>query len=85
MYLLTAIKLWKIELKLEKLKGFERNGFPGETFSVNSAVRFRKDFSELCSNLHMCGVRRSKLISSRENSVKGTSEKIQETYSLGEE
>ena len=59
--------------------------FPGETLSVNSAVGFRKDFSELCSNLHVCWVRRSKLISSRSNSVKGTSEKVQETYSLGEE
>ena len=60
-------------------------GFPGETLSVNSAVGFRKDFSELCSNLHVCWVRRSKLISSRSNSVEETSEKIQETYSLGEE
>ena len=59
--------------------------FPGETLSVNSAVGFRKEFSELCSNLHVCWVKRSKLISSRSNSVKGTSEKIQETYSLGGE
>ena len=59
--------------------------FPGETLSVNSAVGFRKDFSELCSNLHVCWVKRSKLISSRSNSVEGTSEKIQETYSFGEE
>ena len=54
-----------MELKLGRLKGFEKfekNGFPGETLSVDSAVVFRKDFSELCSTLHMCGVRRSKLI-----------------------
>ena len=42
-------------------------------------------FSELCSNLHVYGVRRFKLISSKQGSVKGTSEKIQETYSFGEE
>ena len=63
--------------------------FPGETLSVNSAVGFREEFSELCSNLHVCWVKRSKLISSRSNSVKKdfreNSEKIQETYSLGEE
>ena len=60
---MTAIKFWKMELKLGRLK--RMNGFPGETLSVNSAVGFRKDFSELCSNLHVCWVRRSKLISSR--------------------
>ena len=67
---MTAIKFWKKELKLGRLKDLKgMNGFPGETLSVNSAVGFRKDFSELCSNLHVCWVRLSKLISSRSDSV----------------
>ena len=62
---LSSIKILKLKLNL-KLEGKDSRV---KQLQFDSAVHFRRNFSELCSKLHVCRVRQFKRNFEQGNSV----------------